>query len=405
MKNIFYFKKICALGGTEQFLKEVAEKYQDWDITVYFDEADEAQLERLRKFVRCRYRIPGEKVECDRAFFNFNIDMIDDVEAKENFYAFVSHANFEELGYKPPIQHPKLTHFIGVSDFATKKIEGYGKMLGLDFKATRCYNPLTLEPKEKVIVIVSACRLNDPVKGGIRTRKLVEALDKYATEHKRHYVWLIFSREPNVPIESKNVVIMQPRTDVRPYIQMADLVAQLSNDMETYCYTLNEAWGYGIKTISTPLTVKKELPIPPEADIELEYDCSNIEEVVRRIFEEPIKEFKYEPPKDDWDKLLSPGKSTYQEEKKMKYLVVATNAYERKHIVDKAEGRIIKSGEQFIVDGERLETLLGNNPFKMIFVKVISPIEEEPKIETATPEKKTVAKKSTKNVKKRPIQK
>lgn len=331
--------------------------------------------------------------------------MIDDVESTENFYCFVSHANFEELGYKPPIKHPKLTHFIGVSDFATEKIEGYGKRLGLDFKAKRCYNPLTLEPKEKVITIVSAGRLDDPVKGGERTKRLIEALDRYAEAHNRHYLWLIFSREPNISLTSKNVVIMKPRVDVRPYIQMADLVAQLSNDMETYCYTLNEAWGYGVKTISTPLTVKKELPIPPEADIELKYDCSNIDEVVSRIFEEPIKEFKYEPPKDSWSELLASGESTYQKEKKMKYLVEATDTYEKKRITDKVEGRIIKSGEQFIVDGERLETLLGSNPFKMIFVKVIRPIEEEPKIETATPEKKTIAKKSTKNVKKRPIQK
>ena len=53
---------------------------------------------------------------------------------------------------------------------------------------------------------------------------------------------------------------MKPRVDVRPYIADADYVLQLSNDMETYCYTINEALGYGVPIVTTPLTVVKELP-------------------------------------------------------------------------------------------------------------------------------------------------
>ena len=47
MKNLFYFRKISRIGGTEQFLYEIAKKYHDWDITVYYDEADKDQLKRL----------------------------------------------------------------------------------------------------------------------------------------------------------------------------------------------------------------------------------------------------------------------------------------------------------------------------------------------------------------------
>ena len=132
--NIFYFKKISKIGGTEQFLYEIAKKYKDWDITVFFDEADTFQLRRLKKYVRCKKRKKGEKITCNRAFFNFNIDAIDDIESTENYYAFVSHANYEEIGYKPPIEHPKLNHFIGVSQFATDKLDEYGEKLGLNIK-------------------------------------------------------------------------------------------------------------------------------------------------------------------------------------------------------------------------------------------------------------------------------
>ena len=292
MKNIFYFSRISKIGGTEQFLYEIAKKYKDWDITILYDSADYKQLKRLKEFVRCKQRIKGEKIKCEKAFLNFNIDIIDDVEANE--YYFVSHANYEELhrvhgGYIPPINHPKLTKYIGVSEFATNKLEEYRKSIGCNIKTKMCYNPLTLEPKEKVITLVSACRLDDRVKGGDRTLQLINALDKYCKEHNRHYLWLIFTNtSSDINISSPNVVLMKPRVDVRPYIAMADYVLQLSNDMETYCYTINEALGYGVPIITTPLTIVKELPIDDNMRIELEYDCSNVDDVAKMIFEKEV---------------------------------------------------------------------------------------------------------------------
>ena len=132
MNNIFYFRKISKIGGTEQFLYEIAKKYYKYDITIFYDEADMFQLERLRKLVRCKKRKKGELVKCKKAFFNFNTDMIDDIEAEE--YYFISHANYEELdrvhgGYKPPINNPKITNYIGVSQFATDKLDEYAEYI------------------------------------------------------------------------------------------------------------------------------------------------------------------------------------------------------------------------------------------------------------------------------------
>lgn len=326
MQNIFYFKKINKIGGTEQFLYEVAKKYKDWDITIFYDEADSSQLKRLRQYVRCKKRTKGLKVKCNKAFFNFNIDMIDDVEA--NRYYFISHANYEELGYKPPIEHPKLTDFIGVSQFATDKLNEYGKKLGLNIKAENCYNPMTLEPIKKVPILVSACRLDDKVKGGERTLKLIEALDRYCEKNNRQYLWLIFTNKTSFPLPTKNAVYMQPRVDVRPYIKMADWVLQLSNDMETYCYTTNEASGYGVPIVTTPLSVYKEFTdITDNERIILNWDCSNVDEIARLIFEKEVKPFEYKQPKDNWGNILAKGKSTYEEEKKMKAKVRCIKTY------------------------------------------------------------------------------
>ena len=163
--------------------------------------------------------------------------MIDDVEANE--YYFVSHANYEELhrvngGYIPPIDNKKLTHYIGVSQFSTDKLNEYAEHIKSPIRTKKCYNPLTLEPKEKIIHLVSACRLDDKVKGGERTLKLIEALDKYCATTGRHYIFHIFSNPVSINIKSPNVVLMKPRVDVRPYIADSDYLVGLSNDMETY---------------------------------------------------------------------------------------------------------------------------------------------------------------------------
>ena len=372
--NIFYFRKISKIGGTEQFLYEIAKKYKDYDITVFFDEADQQQLKRLRQYVRCLKRKPGEIVKCKKAFLNFNIDMINDIEAEE--YIFVSHANYEEIGYKPPIENPKLTGFIGVSQFSANKLDEYGKKLGLNIKTKKCYNPLTLEPVKKVPIIVSACRLDDKVKGGERTKKLIEALDKYCEKHDRQYLWLIFTNKTNIQLGSPNVVYMKPRIDVRPYIAMADWVAQLSNDMETYCYTTNEANGYGVPIITTPLSVYKELPVTNNERIVLDWDCKNADEIARLVFEKKVDPFEYTPPKDEWDKILVKNKSTYEEEKKMKVKVEALDTYEKFNVIDNELKRVPKAGEQFIVTKERLNILLGDNDNNRVYVKIIEPIEE-----------------------------
>lgn len=360
IKNLFYFRKISKIGGTEQFLYEIAKKYNDWDIVVYYDEADEMQLKRLRKFVRCKQRKKGEIVKCDKAFFNFNINMIDDVDANE--YYFVSHANWEQIGYKPPISHPKLTHFIGVSEFSTQKLDEYANKLGMKIKPIKCYNPLTLEPKTKVPILVSACRLDDAVKGGARTLKLIQALDKYCEKNNRNYLWLIFTNHTSYKLNSPNVVYMQPRTDVRNYIAMADWVLQLSNDMETYCYTTNEATGYGVPIVTTPLSVYNELPVTDNERIILDWNCENVDEVARQIFEKKVKPFKYEIPKDDWGNILAKGESKYKKDLKTMVKVQCIKNYFDLEL-DKA---ITTDDEPYKVSKVRAEILIELGLVKLI---------------------------------------
>ncbi len=375
--NIFYFKRISKIGGTEQFLYEIAKKYHDYDITVFYDEANSYQLERLIKYIKCKKHIKGEKIKCDKAFFNFNLDMINDVEANE--YYFVSHAIYQEIGYKPPIENPKLTHYIGVSQYSCDKLIEYSNRLGKEIKVIRCYNPLTLEPKEKVIHIVSAGRLDDKTKDNGRTVKLIKALDKYAIENNRHYIWTIFSNPISFDIDSPNVVLMKPRVDVRPYIADADFVVQLSNDMETYCYTNQEALGYGVRIITTPLTVNKELQVPQEANLICEWNMSNVDEIAKKVFEEEYKEFKYKAPQDSWLNILNKTKTNYKEED-MKVKIKCTYSY-----TDVELKRDIPLGYEWIVDKKRADELLANPHHLVEIVEYIT--EEKPKEKAIKPKK------------------
>lgn len=391
--NIFYFYRLAPIGGTEQFLYELAKMYKDYDITIVYSVGDLNQVKRLKKYVRVIKHNKGDVIKCNKAFFNFNLDIIDEVEANE--YYFVSHANYEELhrvlgGYIPPIDNPKLTHYIGVSQFASDKLAEYGEKINKPIKVKRCYNPLTLEPKEKVLHIVSAGRLDDRVKGGARTMKLIEALDKYCEEHGRHYIWTIFTNPTTeVQLKSKNVVFMKPRLDVRPYIADADYLVQLSNDMETYGYSINEAWGYGVPVVRTPLTVCNELPLTDDMSLVCEWDMSNVDEIAKQMFERKPKAFTYTPPADSWLEIIDNSKSTYKEELKMKYKVEALKTYEDYNVTDIVLGYVPKAGEEFIVTKDRLDVLLGENNDNRVYVKVVEEIKptEEKTSKTTTKKK------------------
>lgn len=378
MKNIYYFKHLYALGGTEQFLYEIAKAYMDYDITILYDSADKNQINRISKYVRCIKREKGKKYECDRAFFNFNIDCIDDIISTENFYGFVSHANFVELGYKPPIEHPKLNHFFGVSLFACDRLEEYARMLGMNIKAELIYNPLTLEPQKKILKLVCASRLVDPVKGGNRVRTFIDACDYYCKLHNEHYFMLIFA--DGFECNSQNVKVMSPTLDVRQYIANADVLVQLSNDMETYGYSINEALGYHKRVVCTKLSVLKELPIPDGATLQCDFDMSNVDSIVAEMFENANTTFEYTPPYSRWGEVLKPGKSKYLEEIK--------NMVRVKCIVDFKDSEINgyrETGEEFFVTKERAIELTDTSKPGGALVTIL-------KTEEADKEKKVVNK-------------
>lgn len=344
MKNIFYFRVLNAIGGIESFFYYLAKKYQDWDITVYYSAGDPEQIKRLSKYIRVR-QYKGELIKCDKAFFNFNLDIIDRVDAKE--YIQIAHGDYKAMGVKPNI-HPRITKYLGVSKQVCKT---YKEVTGHDTELV--YNPIELEKPKKVLNLISATRLT-PDKGRNRIEKLGRLLD----EAKIPYLWTVFTDKPNV-IDNPNIVYMKPRLDIIDYIANADYLVQLS-DAEGYCYSVIESLIVGTPVIVTDCPVFKELGVVNGKNgFILDFDLNNVP--IDKIYK-GLPKFEYTPKEDNWDKFLAKGESEYKKDLKTNVKVKCIDKY-----FDKELNRTITpKDEPYSVNKVRAEFLADNKVIELV---------------------------------------
>lgn len=298
MKNVLYFRELNEIGGVETMFYCLARKYKNYDITVYYSAGDPKQVERLARFVRVKKYQKGEIVKCERAFFNYNTDIIDFVEANE--YYQIIHADYESLNkifkYTPNV-NPKINKYIGVSQYVCKTFEN---MTGIH--AECCYNPIVIDKPKKVLNLISATRLT-PEKGKARMIKLAEMLDAAGVP----YLWTIFTNDKNA-ISNPNIVYMKPRIDgIIDYIANADYLVQLS-DSEAYSYSIIEALSVGTPVIVTDLPVLKEMGVNASNSFVLDFDMKNVP--IDAIYA-GLPPFEYKANADGWAKLLVKSKSKY----------------------------------------------------------------------------------------------
>lgn len=377
--NIFYLSHISQIGGIETFIYEMAKKYANYDIAIVSKIVDNNQRKRLKKYCPV-YLWKGQKIKCKTIVINYDNSILDHVEAET--ICETIHADYTNPLYKiyPEIDK-RVDHWLGITKHICKTFDDK-----FGVKTELCYNPLTVEKKDKPLVLVSATRLS-PIKGKDRMIRLAEELDKANID----YVWYIFTTDTG-GINNDNVIYRKPTLDVRKWLQHADYVVQLS-DSEACSYTINEALLLGTPLIVTPLPYLEELGIKDNENCYiLNFDLSNISDVIEKIRIVP-KFDNFKLPSDIYDKWVVKSKSKYKEELKMRYLVEALNTYEEGNIVDNELLRIPKEGEKWEVSRERLDVLLGENALGKVFVKVVE--ETKPKEEIKEEEKKTT-KKTTK---------
>lgn len=350
MKNIFYFFYINEIGGIEQFFAYLAEKYKNWDITVYYRQADPKQLSRLRQFVRAVRYVPGQQITCDNAYFCFNRDIIDNVHAKKKY--LVLHGD-----YKTMVEQGQLTKetiplddrvdgYFGVSQVVC---DAWKELTGID--CTLVYNPFVKQPKKKILKLVYCGRLSSE-KGGDLVNKFTQKLK----EKNIDYLLYVYS---NVRMfGDKNVIYLDTRLDAGQFLNQDNFdFIIISSKNEGYCYSLVQALTNGLPAIITPCPVFKELGCNETNSIQINFDGSNIDEIIPLLSNE--YKFKYEPKQDTWNKVLARGKSTY----KPSELVEIKILYD---YLDVELQRTVHKGEVISVFKERADYIISKGFAKLI---------------------------------------
>ena len=364
LKNVFYHHTLLPIGGIETFMYEMAKSYsKSYDITVMYKKADERQLERLSRYVRC-VKYTGQNFKCERLFTTYDISVIDTCEA--DYIAQVIHANYKAIKLKPNT-HPRINEYIAVSETVA---DAYKELSGIECKVI--YNPLMPDKPKRVLHLISATRLTKE-KGRARMEILA---DKF-TEAGIPFTWLVFTNSTE-GFNNPNMIMLPPRLDLTDYIADADYLVQLS-DTEGYCYSVNEALNLGTSVIVTDLETFKEEGVTKDNGFLLPLDMENID--VKAIYNARMK-FEYSPREDSWSEMLAKGKSDYTKKLKETHLVEATGEYERLQVIDSALNTIPREGVRFSVNGIRLDTLLGNNRYGVAFVREIPPATTQKKTPT-----------------------
>lgn len=350
-------------------------KYKDLDIAVVYKQADINQLIRVRKYCRAYKLEKDDMIDCKIAIINYDVSVIDQITPKiykenakedEGIYQVI-HGDYENPAYKwKPPTDDRIKMYIGVTRHVT---ESFKRITGLK-NVIHHYNPLTINKEKEPIIIVSATRLS-PVKGKDRMITLAKALD----DAKINYIWYIFTNDVN-EIDSPNVVYMKPRLDVNRWMDKATYICQLS-DTEACSYTINEALYRNKPIIVTPLPYLEEIGVKDGVNAYImEFDCSNINDIVKKITKPPKFEFKRL--EDNYDEILKPSKSSYENYLKERVNCEVISHFtlgkfdELENIVRKQKGDDgeLNVGDTFMCTKDMADYLLGDNKYHRAYIKI-----------------------------------
>lgn len=311
--NIIFMPNISALGGIETYVYELVKKYYYLDIAVVTKKIDSKQYQRITKYCKV-YIHTNQKIKCDVAIINYNQEIINYINPEAKIYQTI-HADYTNAIYDhKPQPNKRITAFIAITEFLKEQMADMLK----PNKIMLSYNPLTIK-KNKTIVIVSATRLHKH-KGTSRMLELATALDK----EKVNYIWYVITNDVDV-IQHPNIIFIKNRLDIDKWLNQADYVCLLS-DSEACSYTLSEALYRNIPIITTPLPYLEEIGVKDGINSYIiNFDCSNVEDVARRI--KNIPKFEFKQLNDKYNEIFTNKKSRYEKEKNMKVKVKCIQNY------------------------------------------------------------------------------
>ncbi len=336
--NIFWVGSLNVIGGVETFIYELAKKFKNYDLLILYKSIPKEQLRRLRKYVKS-IKYDNQKIKCKKLFMNYDISIIDNVEAEE--YIEIIHCVFKH-NILEPHTHPKIDKYYAVGQEAC---DSFKEITGLGCEVL--HNPLDIDKPKKILKLLSATRL-DSDKGKVleRTRKLANELEK----NNIPYRWLIFTTSDD-KLKNPNITFMKPQLDIRNYIADTDYLVQLS-DTEAFCYSVLESLYLNTPVIVTPIPCFiDEMGVKNEINgYILDF---NMEAIPTKDIYNKIPKFEYKPLKDEWEDKIIKIKSNYKNEmeENMKARVI-------QGFNDKYTGTYYEENKILNITRERFEEIL-----------------------------------------------
>lgn len=243
-----YTSQIDEISGITTFIYNFCKKMSKYyDITVLYDVIDPKQILRLSdicQVVKNDLEIP---VFCDTLICNKIADRIPgNIRFKQSIQ--MVHC-IKQRDWKLPKDRDIM---VNVSEASLNSWKDETK------KECKVIHNLTyFEKVPKALTLVSAMRVGAYDKQGNDERCIEFA--KMLNNADIKYIWLYFSNKP-LPNAPENMIHCGSRTDIKPFIHMADYYVCLSG-VEAYSYSLLEALELHTPVIVTPLAMNEEMGI------------------------------------------------------------------------------------------------------------------------------------------------
>jgi glycosyltransferase involved in cell wall biosynthesis len=325
------------VGGITTFIYNFCKALRShYDIVFLYKNINEEKLARIRTVARCVKFDPELIVGCDVLL----VQRLDDI-VPENVVAKHKVQMIHCLRLPNYRIRSNVTDKVVVSQAAK---DSWGEAAA---DAIVINNIADLEIK-KSLMLVSATRINDGDKGGIKAKmfKLANKLNAAGIP----FIWLVFSDRPIDKLPA-NMFYMKPVSNVGDFIEHADYLVQLSP--ESFSYTVLEALTRGTAVLVNQFGALKELGykdgkmgyILPE---DMEFD-------VKQLFKVPRFEFKYDNDKiiSQWREFigdLKPTEGFYDSQVKVRATI--------KEYYDLKLDKVVRKGEEFRVSRSRADELV-----------------------------------------------
>lgn len=355
-KIVVYRSFLSMIGGIESAIynlcKTLGSKY---DITFIYDTADQMQLFRLRKLVRC-VKYDNQQINCDKfIFYGFNpTKILDTVTAKDIIQQIC--CDVEAVNFRQKI-HPRVTQVFADS-LASKKTF---QKIHNPIKCGVLHNIFIKSEHKRVLNLMTASRLSWE-KGYDRMKKMAKRMHELNIP----FTWEVFTNDkPNENIDG--LIFRESCLNVLDYMSNKDYGVQLS-ETESWCCTASEFLLAGIPMILTDFPSATEQVQDGVNGYILKRDLSNLDLVIQKMYETKLVGFDYQIlSEEEWRKVLGQkSKSDY------KYNLADVIMMKSKmNYYDTVLGKHVSAGEIFEATLDRAKVLTGDNPQRIRFGEIM----------------------------------